>query len=249
MANEVDWGFLTQKPSFSGKTVDKLGKYYSGKITEEPREVLDILTWYRNLGEKLLDNLVMFLPQHFSTCSLEAANTRVKTELTIAQKLERQPNLKLSKMFDFSGARLEWDCFLNDLMSMAELVRDELDKVGVRVEIKDYRENSQHGYRAVHLVVISPAGRVEVQLRTLFQSWWANTFEKPGDIVGRSIRYEDQPDIKDEGMKKTYLAMLEVSNNLYIFEKASEQTVLNNNRVLENLKIIKAQHFYDIRAP
>jgi hypothetical protein len=38
-----------------------------------------------------------------------------------------------------------------------------------------------------------PAGRVEVQVRTLAQSAWANTYERLGDVYGRGIRYGEEP--------------------------------------------------------
>lgn len=50
---------------------------------------------------------------------------------------------------------------------------------GNRVTERDYITRAQPGgYRALHLVVDSAAGIVELQLRTLLQSEWANTFEK-----------------------------------------------------------------------
>jgi ppGpp synthetase/RelA/SpoT-type nucleotidyltranferase len=57
--------------------------------------------------------------------------------------------------------------------------------------IHDLREDPHAGYRAVHVWLRMPAGRVEIQIRTTLQSLWANTYEGLGDALGRGIRYGD----------------------------------------------------------
>ena len=58
-----------------------------------------------------------------------------------------------------------------------------------RVDIKDLRDGSHSGYRAIHLHLRFPAGFAEVQVRTALQSHWANVYENAADIFGRHIRY------------------------------------------------------------
>ncbi|MDK6565929.1 MULTISPECIES: hypothetical protein [Corynebacterium] len=252
MADEADWRFLVEDPPFAKNAVNTLGKYYSGKRSSPPDSAADIITWYRNLGERTRDALTEFLTPSFAGCSLLAANTRVKTGLTIADKIKRQ-HIQLSNMFDFVGVRLEWDCYLSDLMSMAEHICDELEPLGAKVEIKDYREKSQHGYRAVHCVITSRAGRIEVQLRTLFQSRWANAFEILGDIAGRSIRYQDDPILPDKQFEPLYHRLLDLSEGLHRAEQKTEESTDSMNRALrqsitKHHRILIEPKFHELRS-
>jgi ppGpp synthetase/RelA/SpoT-type nucleotidyltranferase len=42
--------------------------------------------------------------------------------------------------------------------------------------------------------VKAPAGLLEIQIRTLSQSHWANLYETVGDLLGREVRYIDAAD-------------------------------------------------------
>ena len=55
----------------------------------------------------------------------------------------------------------------------------------IRVDIKDLRDGSHSGYRAMHLHLRFPAGFAEVQVRTALQLLWANVYESAADIFGR----------------------------------------------------------------
>lgn len=63
--------------------------------------------------------------------------------------------------------------------------------------MRDLRDNPHSGYRAVHVWLRLPGGRVEVQIRTVGQSAWANTYERIGDLLGRGIRYNEMPEDQD----------------------------------------------------
>ena len=57
----------------------------------------------------------------------------------------------------------------------------------------DRRVKPQFGYRAVHVIVSTENGLVEVQIRTRQQDQWAQAFERLGDLWGRGIRYGETP--------------------------------------------------------
>lgn len=93
---------------------------------------------------------------------------------------------------DFAGVRVDLDCTLDEQLALAEEIADHFGPD--RSRVKDIRDEPHSGYRAVHVWLRLPAGRVEVQIRTLGQSVWANTYERMGDLFGRGIRYGETPD-------------------------------------------------------
>lgn len=118
-------------------------------------------------------------------------SSRAKTIDTLRQKLIRKPTLPLNTVQDLAGVRVDLDCNLNEQTRFAEEIRRELAREH-RSDIKDIRKEPHSGYRAVHVWLRLPAGRVEIQVRTLAQSAWANTYEQLGDLAGRHIRYGEQ---------------------------------------------------------
>lgn len=117
-------------------------------------------------------------------------SSRVKTRDTLREKLSRMPSFPLENIQDVSGVRMDVDVTLKEQTVLAKLLSRELVKAGARkVVLRDMREEPYSGYRAVHLHVMSEAGRAEFQLRTALQSQWANLYEMAGDLYGREIRY------------------------------------------------------------
>ena len=117
-------------------------------------------------------------------------SSRVKTRDTLREKLSRMPSFPLENIQDVSGVRMDVDVTLKEQTVLAKLLSRELVKAGARkVVLRDMREEPHSGYRAVHLHVMSEAGRAEFQLRTALQSQWANLYEMAGDLYGREIRY------------------------------------------------------------
>jgi ppGpp synthetase/RelA/SpoT-type nucleotidyltranferase len=62
-----------------------------------------------------------------------------------------------------------------------ELLRD--------VNIADRRKNPSHGYRAIHVIVVSGDKPIEIQARTSLQHLWAELSEKLSDVFDPSIKY------------------------------------------------------------
>ena len=115
---------------------------------------------------------------------------RPKTIISLKEKLRRMPKTPLERIHDVAGARLDCDVTLTQQRCMADELCDLFTKCGAtRVDIKDLRDGSHSGYRAMHLHLRFPAGFAEVQVRTALQSHWANVYESAADIFGRHIRY------------------------------------------------------------
>ena len=115
---------------------------------------------------------------------------RVKSVVSLKEKLRRMPKTPLERIQDVAGARLDCDVTLTQQQRIAKGLYDLFTECGAnRVDIKDLRDGSHSGYRAIHLHLRFPAGFAEVQVRTALQSRWANVYETAADIFGRQIRY------------------------------------------------------------
>jgi ppGpp synthetase/RelA/SpoT-type nucleotidyltranferase len=120
--------------------------------------------------------------------------TRVKTQGTLIEKLQREGGMRLSRVQDLAGARI--------------VVSDRLEQDGARdricahftaaghaCRVRDRREAPSHGYRAVHVIVQFGGIPVEVQIRTELQDSWAQIVERLGDQWGRGLRYGAGPEM------------------------------------------------------
>jgi hypothetical protein len=67
----------------------------------------------------------------------------------------------------------------------------------------------------VHVWLALPAGRVEVQIRTLAQSEWANVYEDFGELVGRGIRYGEvhEDSVVRRGVKALHRISADITTN------------------------------------
>lgn len=120
-------------------------------------------------------------------------SARPKTIDTLVEKLQRE-NLKLNQVQDLAGVRIDLDCSLATQTRLAYEIAEHF--IG-ESSVKDLRATPHSGYRAVHVWLRPPAGRVEVQIRTRTQSVWANTYERVGDLAGRGIRYGERHEIDE----------------------------------------------------
>ncbi|AKK06771.1 hypothetical protein CMUST_12325 [Corynebacterium mustelae] len=114
---------------------------------------------------------------------------RIKTDDTLADKLLRLKT-KLNRIQDFAGCRLDLECGLGAQIEFAKRLEDAYTAIGAQVNLKNYLQETQQGYRAIHLHITCAAGRSELQIRTIYQAAWANVNELLGDIFGRAHRYE-----------------------------------------------------------
>lgn len=115
---------------------------------------------------------------------------RPKTIISLKEKLRRMRGTPLERIQDVAGARLDCDVTLTQQRRIADELRDLfIERGATRVDVKDLRDGSHSGYRAIHLHLRFPAGFAEVQVRTALQSHWANVYESAADIFDRQIRY------------------------------------------------------------
>lgn len=193
----------------------------------------DVLIWY--------DDLAAAVSRHLHTIdwlrvadSLGGIQTtfRAKTIDTLREKLRRTPNISLGYVQDVAGVRLEADMNTLTQDAVTERVVTAFDHDSDA--IKDYRNDAHSGYRAVHVWLRLPAGRVEVQIRTSLQSQWANAFEALADLVGRGIRYGELP--IDPTERTVTQGMIDLSTNQLAGLEALSRTLAISEDSLAELR-------------
>ncbi len=114
---------------------------------------------------------------------LEPTGRATKTPSSIAEKLRRE-SIRLSQIQDIAGCRIIVpDVFTQD--HITAILRDTFPET----RVMDRRKNPSHGYRAVHVIVMSQGVSVEIQVRTALQDLWAELSEVLSDVVDSSIKY------------------------------------------------------------
>lgn len=114
---------------------------------------------------------------------------RQKTQESIVQKLEREKT-NLSRMRDIAGCRFTVDGFNIDGVTAQDRAVLAIKQILTIVDFEDRRLKPNHGYRAVHLIAEHESRKVEIQIRTKLQDFWARLSE------GLSAAF---PDIKYGG--------------------------------------------------
>lgn len=151
---------------------------------------------------------------------------RAKTIDTLREELRRTPTISLGYVQDVAGVRIE--------AHMSTATQDVVTHAVAATfghgesSIKDLRAEAHSGYRAVHVWLRLPAGRVEVQVRTRLQGQWANAFEALADFVGRGIRYGDMPSGSAERKIVTDVIDLSINNLSGIEAEGNELAAMQN---------------------
>ena len=193
-----DFDFFKEKRPWSKQEINELGEYFAG-WAEMPAEASEMIYWHDEIARRTAASCADFAKKLFGGEGQRpdiVSAYRVKSQSTIGDKIRRSKkdpgaNVQLGRMWDFAGARITANVLHDDLRYLGYELRRRLVAEGHRVTERDYIARAQPGgYRALHLIIDSAAGIVELQLRTLLQSEWANAFEKLADKTGRRIRYE-----------------------------------------------------------
>lgn len=223
---------LSSRRPFTNGDLRRLGDAYKAGWEPDIETRVQIETWYEKLGRAatvVVDKAIeRVLGVDGAKIAIKGTAQRLKTIETLVQKLNRG-TYDLSRMQDYMGVRFDLDCYHAELIEIGEQVAEILETAKVNVKIDNILESPHNGYRAVHLrITSSEAGRVEVQLRTLLQTAWANAYEKAGDIAGRSIRYDDDFVIQDPNLNYVVNKLLEMSDMIYRTEVTTERTANTN---------------------
>ena len=114
---------------------------------------------------------------------------RLKKFPTVANKLLREPKMKLSRMADIGGVRA---VLPSQEASYRVAVR--LRKNWTITKERDYvSDPKEDGYRAIHLINRHRGRLIEVQLRTRLQDAWANSVETDARTIAPGLKFGAGP--------------------------------------------------------
>jgi hypothetical protein len=130
---------------------------------------------------------------------------RLKRLVTIVGKLDREPQMALSRMEDIGGVRVIVENQHQVDKIVAELERQPRWKLRrVRRYVDGGRPGPKSdGYRAVHVVVEKGGYFVEIQLRTPFQNTWAQSVEQDTRRLSEGLKFGMGP----ADLREYYLAI------------------------------------------
>ena len=189
---------LNKRPPWSNEAVRHLGDALRDGV-EPPTDgpsYADVLRWHFDLAVEVQGRVEernwSILPELVTTKAARMetdlrVGSRPKTQDTLVQKLRQRPTLKLDSVSDLAGVRVDADMYLGEQTRLAHEIAEHFG--ADESAIVDRRDGAKAGYRAVHVDLRLPAGHVEVQVRTILQSIWANIYERLADDLGRGIRY------------------------------------------------------------
>lgn len=186
---------------YSKARVDAAGKMLArSKVEPDDLDLaLDVLANWRAAHSFALNTVQTGLRKRAGQCCDEPLIAqRLKRAHSIVAKLNRFPEMKLSRMQDLGGCRA-----VVDGIGQVEKLKKAYEKQRTTVIVltkppTDYIAHPKDsGYRGVHLIVRfdgsgkshDHAGRlVEIQLRTKLQHAWATAVETVDAVLGQSLK-------------------------------------------------------------
>lgn len=145
--------------------------------------------WWRSHHARPLSRVAANLRHYAAHESKPVVAQRLKKVGTIAEKLDREQSMKLSRMADVGGVRA-----VLPSQVAAYKVASRLRKNWTIVKFRDYvAEPKADGYRALHLINRNEGRLVEIQLRTPMQDSWANAVETLSRVVAPGLKFGQGP--------------------------------------------------------
>lgn len=220
------------RPPWSGNQLRRLGESIRDG-TPAPASgpsYSDVVIWYDDLAAGVQDVLRSLDWESLLTGRQPRITSRSKTIDTLREKLQRSRATPLNNVQDVAGVRFEGDMTLDEQDIVADAIAAAFDHGPDAVH--DIRATPHCGYRAVHVWLKLPQGRVEVQVRTLVQGMWANAYEAAADLLGRAIRYGELPSDPEAAQFVRTLQKLSIERAA-IFEKERQQLTDESRAMVE----------------
>jgi ppGpp synthetase/RelA/SpoT-type nucleotidyltranferase len=175
---------------YAQPAVEKGEDAFTGFDVDELVDAMIAVTWWRSLHARPLSRVAANLRYHVAAedAAVEGridVTQRLKRRPTIFNKLEREPTMELTQMWDIGGVRARVPS-----LGHLQAVSRRLKKTWTIVRTKDYiDEPRSSGYRAVHHIVRRDRRLIEVQLRTVLQDAWANQVEEDSRRLATGYKF------------------------------------------------------------
>jgi putative GTP pyrophosphokinase len=226
-------------PPYSKSRIDRAGQAIAQNahlLAEPPdtlsaqaalRQMLDavaVIDWWRSEHAKPLSRVAANLRYYVAQEGDPVVTQRLKRVPTIAGKLLREPNMKLSRMADIGGVR----AILPDQETAYRIARL-LRRNWTITRVRDYvGEPKDDGYRALHLINRHRGRLIEIQLRTPLQDEWANLVEKLSRTAFPGLKFGKGPVEVRDILRENARVMAKVDQELGIsfdeFVRVPERT-------------------------
>lgn len=132
---------------------------------------------------------------------------RLKRLPSIQLKLSIQPTMKLTKMHDVGGCR----AIMDNIFTTSLLIEKYRSQRNIEFKEYDYIRNPKpDGYRSFHFAIkyrcrstarrVFDGLRIEIQIRTKLQNYWATAVETAGTFTGQALK----SNIGDEKWKRFF---------------------------------------------
>lgn len=190
---------MWKKHNYTNKRINKAGETIINPTAteEERREALKIVDEFRAAHAFPANTFAINLKKKVAHIPSAVVVQRLKRLDTITHKLERFPDMKLSRMQDLGGCRVIVPK-ISDVYDVVNGLRESRIR-HIEHNFKDYikNPNPETGYRGYHLIYKYNSDRnsdyngllVEIQIRTEFQHIWATAVETVGLFTDNGLKF------------------------------------------------------------
>jgi ppGpp synthetase/RelA/SpoT-type nucleotidyltranferase len=182
--------------ALSKSKIDKAGRalaYPPEELSYEFLELEEVFDEFRTLHLRpltlLTSTIQNWLTDHGSNYYIAQ---RLKRKPQIARKLRRL-SVRLTQLQDIGGLRIivQEDQAVDALSDFLDQHFEKSDQFEVRPPV-DYREKGRDrtGYRALHKIIDAGDVKLELQIRSKIQHYWAENIEKTSVLYGQHLKEE-----------------------------------------------------------
>jgi putative GTP pyrophosphokinase len=181
---------------FSKNEVNRAGEVIAERrVLTTPDEIgrliaaVMVVDWWRSEHARPLTLVAANLRYYAGEVGKPVVAQRLKRLPTIADKLVRQPKMKLARMGDIGGVR----AVVPNQAAAYHVVR-RLRKNWTITRFSDYvADPKADGYRALHLINRHRGRLIEIQIRTPLQDNWANFVELFSGSIAPGLKFGQGP--------------------------------------------------------
>lgn len=215
---------------YSKNEVNRAGIALLDKSSKEQEKAKMVLDSWRACHVKPLNNFQESLSSHLEEIDKTALiSQRLKRTPSILSKLERNPQMMLSRMQDIGGIR----AVVKDMQKLREI--EDVFKRGTSMFTvsgggKDYINYPKaSGYRSVHKTFKCENGfSIELQIRTKIQHAWATAVETMGTFLNYSLKSSEGPErwLDFFALASSAFAILESTPRIPKYDRMTDQETL-----------------------